>query len=236
MSFNDFNLTVCKCPTSTVYRRRISHSYPWRCGDFQLIYESLNSPGIWWALVVEQIQNDLVQEKTEIIVMTKIIQKTNFGSTNSTMRTRSATISTVKLWWKIPFLFLMWVCNKEHVEFISIVWLEHPLWCSISLRNECHFRSLERTQHQLCGTKWNCLIAGGFLRFIYLTLKWSSTLWHRHIHNRWKQTLTLALNPKTSWAVCLKLMSSGTVWVTMVTNSSTFPYCFTFLCRMTCHI
>lgn len=47
---------------------------------------------------------------------------------------------------------------------------------------------------------------------------------------------TLALSPRTSWAVCLKLMSSGTVCVTMVTNSSTLPYCFTFLCRMTCQM
>lgn len=49
-------------------------------------------------------------------------------------------------------------------------------------------------------------------------------------------SLTLALSPNRSWAVCLKLMSSGTVCVTMVTNSSTLPYSFTFFCRMTCHM
>lgn len=48
--------------------------------------------------------------------------------------------------------------------------------------------------------------------------------------------LTLALSPKISWAVCLKLMRSGTVCTTMVTNSSTFPYCLTFFCRTTCQM
>lgn len=121
-------------------KKKSCHSYP--CRDLQLIYESLNSLGIWWARFVNQIQNDLLY-KTQIIINADL--------------------------------------------------------------DSCCLHKLH------------------------------SAIWRTHTHNRGK-TLTLALNPRRSWAVCLKLMTSGTVCVTMDTNSSTFPYCFTSLCRMTCHM